>query len=338
MNDRILRALHREPVDRTPVWFMRQAGRCLPRYREIRARHEFQEIVRNPELTARVTVLPLEYFPVDAAVLFMDLSTPFPAAGLEVEFVEGVGPVPDRTIEAPEDVEALRPFEPREALSHVLDAIRILRGRLDVPVVGFVGAPFTLCSYLMAGSRSRRFQALKAFLWSEPEAWERLASFWAEHLAEFAIAQHEAGAGLVQIFDSWAGELAPEDYEAKVLPHSARLLRRLKEAGVPTIHFATGNPRLYRLVARAGGDAVSVDWRIPLDEAWDAIGDRAIQGNLDPAALLAGRATALAKARAVLRRAGGRPGHIFNLGHGILPETDPDVLRAVAETVHGESA
>lgn len=335
MNDRVLRALRREPVDRTPVWFMRQAGRSLPRYREIRAEHDIPAILRDPELAAEVTALPLDYYPVDAAILFMDLSTPFPAAGLRVEFREGVGPVVDRPIRDPADVERLRGFDPREALDSSLEAIRILRGRLDVPVLGFVGGPFTLCSYLVeGGSRARRLERLKRFLWTEPAAWDRLAGFWADHLAEFAVAQHEAGAAAIQLFDSWAGSLGPEEYEARVLPHSRRIFRRLEEAGVPGIHFFAGNPRLLPLVARAGGDAVSVDWRIPIDEAWAAIGDRAIQGNLDPAALLAGPAPAVARAREILRRVAGRPGHIFNLGHGILPDTDPSTVRAVVEAVH----
>ncbi len=341
-NDRLLRALRRQPVDRTPVWFMRQAGRSLPRYREIRQEHDFAQVVTDPELAAEVTALPLEHYPVDAAVLFMDLSTPFEPAGFQVEFVEGVGPTvspplasgdnPDRLRR---DVDRLRRFDPREDLDHVLEAIRLLANRLDVPVIGFVGAPFTLCSYLFEGSRSRRLHTAKTLMWTDPGAWNRLAGFWAEQLAEFAIAQHEAGASAIQIFDSWAGHLAPEDYEVGALPHSRTLLERLQKAGVPSIHFTTGNPRLLPLVARAGGDAIGVDWRVPLDEAWETIGpDRAIQGNLDPVALLAGEEVAVAQAREVLRRAGGRPGHIFNLGHGILPETEPAVVRAVVDAVH----
>ncbi len=340
-NDRLLRALRREPVDRTPVWFMRQAGRALPRYREIRSGRGMFEILRDPEAAAEITALPLDYFPVDACVLYNDLSTPFLGAGLEVEMRAGVGPVVDRPVTRPEDVDRLRPFDPREEMGWILEQIRILRRRLDVPIVGFVGAPLTLCSYLVHGPRSKRLEETKAFLWREPAAWERLASFWAEHQAEFAVAQHEAGASVVQVFDSWAGTLAPEDYREHVLPHSRALFRRLEEEGVPSVHFATGNPRLLPLLAEAGGDAMGVDWRAPIDEAWEAVGrDRAIQGNLDPAALLAGRETAVRKTREILRRVDGRPGHVFNLGHGVLPGTDPAVLRAVAETVHehGRSA
>lgn len=339
MNDRLLRALRREPVDRTPVWFMRQAGRSLPRYREIRAERGMFEILRDPEAAARVTALPLEYYPVDALVLYNDLSTPFFGAGLDVEMVKGIGPVVDRPVTSPADVDRLTRYDPREEMDFLMEQIRFLRDRVDVPVVAFVGAPLTLCSYLVHGPRSKRLEDTKAFMWNEPEAWDRLARFWSEQQAEFAIAQHEAGAGAVQVFDSWAGTLAPDDYEAHVLPHSRRLFERIRDAGVPSIHFATGNPRLLPLLARAGGDAISVDWRIQIDEAWDAVGsDRAIQGNLDPAALLAGRDVAVRKTREILRRVDGRPGHVFNLGHGIPPETEPDVLRSVVETVHAFSS
>ncbi len=334
-NDRLLRALRREPVDRTPVWFMRQAGRALPRYRKLRADQAFFDILRDPEAAADITALPLEYFPVDAAVLYNDLATPFFAAGLEVELRKGVGPVVDRPVRSAADVAALRPFDPREALAFNLDAIRILVERLDVPVLGFVGAPFTLCSYLVDAPRSRDLRELKAFIWEQPAAWQRLATYWADHLADFAVAQHEAGAAAVQVFDSWAGALSVEDYRSHVLPHSRRLFRRLEEAGVPSIHYFGGNPALLESVAEAGGDAVSVDHLLPLDDAWRRIGpQRAIQGNLDPVALLAGEAVAVRLARRVLERAAGRPGHIFNLGHGVLPETDHRVLAAVVDAVH----
>lgn len=337
MNDRFLRALRREPVDRTPVWFMRQAGRSLPRYREIRAERGMFELIRDPEAAAEITALPLEHYPVDACVLYNDLSTPFFGAGLDVEMVSGVGPVVDRPVETPADVDRLRRYDPREEMDFVMEQIRILRSRLDVPVIGFVGAPLTLCSYLVHGPRSRRLEKTKAFIWGEPEGWDRLARFWAEQQAEFAVAQHEAGAGAVQVFDSWAGTLSPADYRRHVLPHSRRLFRRLEEAGVPGVHFATGNPDLLPLLAEAGGDAIGVDWRLPIDEAWERIGpDRAIQGNLDPARLLAGREAALAGARDVLRRVGGRAGHVFNLGHGMPPGTDPELIAEIVDLVHRE--
>ena len=336
MNDRLLRALRREPVDRTPIWLMRQAGRSLPRYRALREERPFFEVLKDPEACAEITAMPLDYYPLDAAVLYNDLATPFLAAGLRVELRKGVGPVVDRPIRSAADVDALPPFEPREALAFNLDAIRILVERLDVPVLGFVGAPFTLCSYLVGGPRSRDLTEIKRFLWEQPEAWARLARYWADHLAEFCIAQHEAGAAAVQVFDSWAGSLSVEDYRASVLPWSRRLIERVRAAGVPLIHYFGGNPALLEAVAEAGGDAVSVDWRIPLDQAWTRIGhDRAIQGNLDPLALLAGEEVSVAKARDVLARAGGRPGHIFNLGHGIHPDTDHRVVGAVVAAVQG---
>lgn len=337
MNNTIVQALRREPTEYTPVWFMRQAGRSLPRYRELRADVGMFEILRDPERTAEITKLPLDYFPVDACVLYNDLSTPFFAAGLDVEMRAGVGPVVSPPVRTAADVERLEPFDAREDewLRPTLQSIRLLAERLDVPVLGFVGAPFTLCSYLVEGPRTRHLSQLKRFIWTESEAWHRLADFWAKQLAGYAIAQHEAGAAAVQVFDSWAGALAPQDYERYVLPHTRTMFERLHDAGVPSINFFTGNPVLLPLVASAGGDCVSVDWRLPLDTAWELIGpERAIQGNLDPVTLLAGTDTALEHARDVLERAGGRPGHVFNVGHGLLPETDPAVIRAVVDFVH----
>lgn len=339
MNDRLLRALRREPVDRTPVWFMRQAGRSLPAYRESRADAGMFEILRDPEKAARITMMPLDYYPVDALVLYNDLATPFLAAGIDVEMRKGVGPVVHNPVNTAAAVDALPEHDPGEALDFNLAAIRILVGKVDLPVLGFVGAPFTLCSYLVGGTRKKHLEDIKTFMWREPDAWHRLADYWARHLAAFGIAQHEAGASAIQVFDSWAGELSPEDYYTYVLPHTASLLDRMAEAGVPTINFAIGNPALLPLIADAGGDCIGVDWRLPIDEAWELIGDdRAIQGNLDPVALLAGREVALEKARDILDRVDGRPGHIFNLGHGILPGTDHEVLAAVVDFVHEYSS
>jgi uroporphyrinogen decarboxylase len=336
VNDRFLRALRREPVDRTPIWLMRQAGRSLPRYRELRDARPFFDVLRDPEAAAEITAMPLDYYPLDAAVLYNDLATPFLAAGYRLELRKGVGPVVDRPIRSAADVRALRPFEPRTALAFNLDAIRIVVERLDVPVLGFVGAPFTLCSYLVEGPRSRDLSELKRFIWEQPDAWAALAAYWADHLAEFCIAQHEAGAAAVQVFDSWAGVLSVEDYREHVMPWSRRLIERTRAAGVPVIHYFGGNPALLEAVAEAGGDGISVDWRVPLDEAWRRIGyDRAIQGNLDPLALLAGAEVAVPKAREVLMRAQGRPGHVFNLGHGLHPDTDHRVVAALVEAVQG---
>jgi uroporphyrinogen decarboxylase len=335
MNDRLMRALRREPVDCTPVWFMRQAGRSLPKYRDTRAEREMFELLRDPEAAARVTALPLEYFPVDAAVLYNDLSTPYFGAGFDVEMKPGVGPLVHNPIRRGADVDRMTPFDPRDTLDYNLDQIRLLVDRLDVPVLGFVGAPFTLCSYLIDAPRSRDLTEIKSFMWREPDAWYRLADFWATHMAAFGIAQHEAGAAAVQVFDSWAGALGVEDYGRYVQPHTAKLLGTMEAAGVPTINFAIGNPALLPLIAAAGGTAISVDWRLPIDEAWRIVGhDRAIQGNMDPVAFLGGEAVAIAKAREILERVGGRPGHIFNCGHGLLPETDHNVVRAVVDFVH----
>lgn len=335
MNDRILRALRREPVDRTPVWFMRQAGRSLPKYNESRAEREMFDLLKDPEAAAAITSMPLDYYPVDAAVLYNDLSTPYFGAGFDLEMVKGVGPVVHNPIEKPADVDRMTEFDPRVELSYNLDQIRLLVQQIDVPVLGFVGAPFTMCSYLMAGGRSRDLAELKTFMYRETTAWNRLADFWARHMADFAVAQHEAGAGAVQVFDSWAGALSPQDYEEFILPHMRTIFSAMEKAGVPSINFFNGNPALLPLVVEAGGDAISIDWRLPIDEAWKVIGDdRAVQGNLDPVALLAGEEFALRQTRDILDRVGGRPGHIFNLGHGILPGTDWRVARKVIEFVH----
>jgi uroporphyrinogen decarboxylase len=324
-NDRILKAVRREPVDATPVWFMRQAGRSLPKYRELRAEAGMFEILRDPPAAAHITTLPLEYFPVDACVLYNDLSTPFFGAGLNVEMRPGVGPVVDWLIREPADVDRLQAYDSRVAMDYILEQIRYLTQRIDVPVLGFVGAPFTLCSYLISGPGSRNQEETKSFMWREPEAWNRLAAFWADHMAEFAVAQYEAGAGVVQVFDSWAGHLGADDYAEYVLPHMHTIFERLRANGVPSINFLTGNPSLLPLMAEAGGEVIGVDWRTPID---------GVQGNLDPVVLLAGREPALKKTREILDRVGGRPGHIFNCGHGLLPGTDPDVLRAVVDFVH----
>jgi uroporphyrinogen decarboxylase len=335
MNDLLLRALRREPLDRTPVWFMRQAGRSLPRYADLKGDRDLIEVTRDPQLAARITALPLEYFPVDAAVLFADISTIFLGAGLDVRIEKGVGPVLPHPFDTAARIRSLRPFEPRDVLDFVLETIRILVGRLDVPVIGFIGAPFTLMTYLVESPRSKERQGTKAFMWAEPSLWDELMSYWSDHLLSFALAQAEAGAAGIQLFDSWAGCLSPDDYRASVLPYSRRILGGLGAAGTPTIHFATGNPALLPLLAEAGGDTIGLDWRVDIAEAWSLLGpERGVQGNLDPVSLLAGSDVAVSRADRILRKVAGRPGHIFNVGHGILPETDPQVIRAVVEHVH----
>lgn len=314
---------------------MRQAGRSLPRYHALKGSRDLLEVTRDPRLAADITKLPLEYFPVDAAVLYADISTIFVGAGIDVRIERGLGPVLPHPYDSRDRIRSLRPFDPRETLGFVMETIDLLRDEIDVPVLGFIGAPFTLMTYMVESPRSKERQGTKAFMWREPALWNDLMAYWADHLTAFARAQSEAGAACIQLFDSWAGVLGPDDYRRYVFPHSARILSELREAGIPTIHFATGNPALLPHIAEAGGDAVGLDWRVALDDGWARVGhERAVQGNLDPSALLAGRDVAIAHADAVLRAAAGRPGHIFNVGHGLLPETDPDIVRAVVEHVH----
>jgi uroporphyrinogen decarboxylase len=329
----LVRAARREPVERTPVWFMRQAGRSLPEYRAIRERHSFWEVAHTPELCAEVTLQPVRRHGVDAAVMFADIMTPVLGMGLDVQLVEGVGPVIETPVRTLADVERLRLPDPEEAFAPLLEAIRIVRGELAVAqaVVGFCGGPFTVAGYLVEGKPSREFALVKTMMYSEPEVWRALMQKLADCFADYIGAQARAGADVVQLFDSWVGALSPADYEEFVAPWSAQILAA---AGVPTIHFGTGASTLLPAMAHAGGDVIGLDWRLPLDEGWETVGhDRGVQGNLDPAALLGPWELVERAARDVLRRAEGRPGHIFNLGHGVLPRTDPDALTRLAALV-----
>jgi len=337
MNDRFLRACRGLPVDRTPVWFMRQAGRYMPEYRAIRARHSLLEICAQPELAAEVTLQPVRALGVDAAILFADILLPLIPMGLRLEFAAGEGPVIHNPIRSAADVAALRPVDVNESLATVFETVRLVRRELDghTPLIGFAGAPFTLASYLIEGGSSRTFLRTKQLMYREPDTWHALLSKLAEVVSDYLAAQVRAGAQAVQLFDSWAGALSPEDYEAYVLPHSRQVLGALSLTGVPLIHFGTDTASLLPLMARAGGDVIGLDWRVPLDWGWAQIGPRrAVQGNLDPAALFAPRPELDRRVRRVLEQAGGRPGHIFNLGHGILPETPVDNVRAVVDAVH----
>lgn len=336
MNDLILRAARREPVERTPVWFMRQAGRSLPRYHDLKGDRDLLAVTRDPRLAADITMLPFEYFPVDAAVLYADISTIFVGAGIDVTIEKGLGPVLPHPYDSAETIRSLKPFDPRDTLDFVMRTLQILKDELDVPVLGFLGAPFTLMTYMVESPRSRNRTGTKAFMWTEPELWDELMSYWSEQLIEFGRAQVEAGASLIQLFDSWAGVLAPHDYERHVRPYSARILAALAESGIPTINFATGNPALLPLMADAGGDVVGLDWRVDLEDAWEIVGhDRGVQGNLDPIVLTTDPDTAVEHADRVLAAAAGRPGHIFNVGHGLTPDAKPEVVRAVVDHVHG---
>jgi uroporphyrinogen decarboxylase len=337
VNDRFLKACRREPVDATPVWFMRQAGRYMSDYRALRERYSLLDICRTPELAVAVTLQPVDVIDVDAAILFSDLLIPFTPMGLDFDFVKGEGPSIARPIRSAADVDRLRAFEPREALAHVLETIRVLRTELAdrVPLIGFGGAPFTLAAYAIEGGPSTTYARTKAFMYSQPQAWHRLCARFADTIADYLAAQVEAGAQALQVFDSWAGALGRADYREFALPHTSRIFAALKDTGVPLIHFGVGATAILRDLTEAGGDVIGLDWRLPLDEAWAIVGhDRGVQGNLDPTLLLGPRERLFAGADDVLKRAGGRPGHIFNLGHGILPGTSLEQVQALAKHVH----
>ena len=341
MNDRFLRACRREPVDATPVWFMRQAGRYMASYRAIRERHTLLEICRQPELAVEVTMQPVEAIEVDAAILFSDLLLPLAPMGIPFDFVKGEGPVIDPPVRTVERIDQLRRFEPREDLSHVLDTIRLLRTRLGdrAPLIGFAGAPFTLASYAIEGGPSSNYARTKALMYGDPEAWHRLADTFASVVGDYLTAQIEAGAQAVQVFDSWVGALSPEDYREFALPHTRKIFETIRPLDAPSLHFGTGTATLLPDMREAGGDVIGLDWRIPLDTGWDIVGDQhAVQGNLDPTLLLGPVNRMLRGAVDVLRRAQGRPGHIFNLGHGILPSTDLEHVQTLARFVHEQTA
>jgi len=329
----LVRSARREPVERTPVWFMRQAGRSLPEYRAIRERHSFFEVATTPELCTEVTLQPVRRHGVDAAVLFADIMTPVVGMGLDVELVEGVGPVVAQPIRSAADVARLRVPEPEEAFAPVLEAVRLVRAELEPEraLIGFCGGPFTVAGYLVEGRPSRELPRTKALMLSEPETWDALLSKLSQTFAAYVRAKVRAGADVIQVFDSWVGTLTPGLYRERVAPWSAGILSAVD---VPTIHFGTGATHLLPELAEAGGDVVGLDWRLPLDEGWALVGDRAVQGNVDPAALAAPWEIVEREAGDVLARAAGRPGHIFNLGHGVLPETDPELLTRLVALVH----
>jgi uroporphyrinogen decarboxylase len=339
MSDRFLRACRREPVDRTPVWFMRQAGRYMPEYRALREKYSLLELCLTPELAVEVTLQPIRAFGFDAAILFSDLLVPLAPMGIPFDFQKGEGPVVERPVRTAADVAGLRRFEPREELRVVLDAVRALGRELRVPLIGFAGAPFTLASYAIEGGHSSNFARTKSLMYGEPVTWHRLAETLSTVVADYLRAQVEAGAQAVQLFDSWIGALDERDYREFVFPHVRRIFDALADLDVPAIHFGTGTGHLLAAQREAGGTVVGIDWRTPLDEGWAQVGNGvAVQGNLDPTLLFAPRERLLARVDEVLRRAGGRPGHVFNLGHGILPGTPTDAVRAVVEHVHAATA
>jgi uroporphyrinogen decarboxylase len=338
-NTRFLKACLREPVDATPVWFMRQAGRYMAEYRALRQRYSLLELCRAPELATQVTLQPIQRIELDAAIIFSDLLLPLEPMGIPFDFVKGEGPAIETPIRSAEDIGRLKLFEPREALAHVLEAIRLVQQELDgrVPLIGFAGAPFTLASYAIEGGHSNNFALTKALMYGQPEAWHRLCAMFATIVGDYLNAQIDAGVNAVQVFDSWVGALNPADYREFVAPHTAHIFNAI--AGrVPTLHFGTGTSSLLEELRDAGGDVIGVDWRIPLDTAWARIGDsHAVQGNLDPTLLLGPADRLLDAADDVLARADGRPGHVFNLGHGILPSTPLEHVQLLAHHVHGAS-
>jgi uroporphyrinogen decarboxylase len=315
---------------------MRQAGRYMKEYRALRERYSLLELCRTPDLATEVTLQPVRRIEVDAAILFSDLLIPLEPLGIRFDFVRDEGPVIENPIRTGDDIDALRSFDPRESLGYVLEAIRQIRAELDGrPLIGFAGAPFTLASYAIEGGRSTSFAHTKALMYGEPARWHQLCGRLADVAADYLRAQIEAGVDAVQLFDSWVGALNARDYREFILPHTRRIFAELAPLGVPAIHFGVGTGAILRELRDAGGDVIGADWRTPLDEAWERIGtDRAIQGNLDPTVLLGPLDRALAATDDVLARAAGRPGHIFNLGHGILPTTPLERVQAVARYVH----
>lgn len=338
-NARFLKACRREPVDATPVWFMRQAGRYMAEYRALRERHTLLDICRNPDLATEVTLQPVRRIEVDAAILFSDLLLPLEPMGLPFDFIKGEGPQIETPIESPEDIDKLRIFEPRESLSHVLEAIGLIQRELAgrVPLIGFAGAPFTLASYAIEGGHSNNFARTKSLMYGHPESWHRLCDMFATIIGDYLNAQIDAGVDAVQVFDSWVGTLSPADYREFALPHTKKIFDAIGTR-VPTIHFGTGTATTLEDLRDAGGDVIGVDWRSPIDDAWERIGyDHAVQGNLDPTLLLGPVQRMFSQTDDILERVGGRPGHIFNLGHGILPMTPVEHVQMLAQYVHSSS-
>jgi uroporphyrinogen decarboxylase len=334
----LVRACRLEPVERTPVWFMRQAGRSLPGYREIRKRYGLFEVCRQPELCAEVTVEPVRVHGVDAAVMFADIMLPVLGMGVDVDLVEGVGPVVEHPIRSAADVEALRVPDPHESVPFILDSVRLVRAALEPEhaVIGFSGGPFTVAGYLVEGKPTREFAHTKRCMYAAPEVWHGLCEKLTETFIAYLRAKAAAGADVIQLFDSWVGALSRDDYLEFVAPYSKRILEAVD---VPTIHFGTGTAHLLETMAETGGDVIGLDWRVRLDEGWERVGhDRGVQGNLDPALLLGPFERVRDAASAILDAADGRPGHIFNLGHGVLPETDPADLGRLVELVRERTA
>ena len=336
-NDRLLKACLLEKTDCTPVWFMRQAGRYMAEYRRVREKYGLMKMFKTPELSVEITLQPVEVLQVDAAILFADILLPLEGMGIRLEFAAGEGPVIHNPVRKLADAEALRVACPEEALGYVLETLRLVREELQerVPLIGFAGAPFTLASYAIEGKGSHNYLLTKRMMYEEREMWDLLMDKLTRMLSAYLLAQAKAGAQVLQIFDSWVGCLGPADYRDYVFPYTKQLFLALREAGVPSIHFGTGTGDLLPLMRQAGGDVMGADWRISLDVAWERVGPGVgIQGNLDPVALLAPWPLLKERAREILNRAAGRAGHIFNLGHGVLPPTPVDSVKALVDFVH----
>jgi uroporphyrinogen decarboxylase len=337
---RFLKACRGEEVDCTPVWFMRQAGRYLAEYRKLREEHTLLQICANPELAKEVTLQPMRRFELDAAIIFADILLPLKCMGLDFEFAKGEGPVIHRPVRKPQDVERLSAGNPEQELSFVFEAISLVRRELnpETALIGFAGAPFTVASYIIQGGRSRHFVQTKLFMYNHPDAWRKLMDTAVDVTLKYLGAQIKAGAQAIQLFDSWVGCLQPEDYRQYVLPYSRKIFQGLKDYSIPLIHFGTGTATLLELMREAGGTVMGVDWRIHLNEVWSRLGDDiAVQGNLDPVALIGGSSELEKRVDKVLEQARGRSGHIFNLGHGILPQTPVDNVQKAVRWVHQKS-
>jgi uroporphyrinogen decarboxylase len=334
-NSRFLKAVRREPVDVTPLWIMRQAGRYLPEYMAVRSRVSFMELCKTPELACEVTVTAQRVLDVDAAILFADLLPILQPMGLDLEYQQGEGPVIHNPIRVAADVDRLQRLESVESLDYVFRAVRMIRAALpgDIPLLGFAGAPFTLASYCIEGGGSRNYVRTKSLMYNDEGAWSVLMNTLVDSVAMYLRQQIASGCQCVQVFDSWAGCLSPADYRRYVLPYSQRLIREV-ETSAPVIHFLHGNPALLPLQREAGGQVMGLDWRVPLDDAWRTVGhDVAVQGNMDPVAIYAERSVLKQHVASVLEAAAGRPGHVFNLGHGVLPDMNPDHVKAVVNFV-----
>ncbi|MCX7770258.1 MAG: uroporphyrinogen decarboxylase [Proteobacteria bacterium] len=335
-NDRFLKACRKEPVDCTPIWMMRQAGRYLKEYRDIRSKYSFIEMCKTPELVVEVTLQPIRRFELDAAIIFADILLPLEYMGIDFEFTKDDGPQIKNPVRTRRDVEKMRKFNIEEHMDYLLTSIKLVRKELDgkVPLIGFSGAPFTLASYIIEGGGSKNYVNTKTMMYTEPDTWHLLMEKLVDMIIDYLNAQIKAGAQAIQIFDSWVGCLCPSDYKEFILPHQKRLFEGLDKS-VPNIHFAFGASHLLKLVKEAGGDVIGLDWRVDIDEAWKQLNyETAVQGNLDPTALYGSKEYIKKRVEDILNRAGNRNGHIFNLGHGILPTVPVENAEYLVNLVH----